>query len=153
MWLILAAFVAFLVWLVWRFRHLFKGDGGGRGKRLPAPAARVVMGLEVAPESLPRDIPAAAMELWRVGRRQEALSLLYRGAISRLIANGGVEIAESDTESDCLRRVEAEAAAHAGYFSGLTETWMRLAYGRTPPPEEAMRQLCESWPFVEGGSA
>jgi hypothetical protein len=152
MWLILGAFVAFVVWLVWRFRHLFKG-GGGPGKRLPPPAARVVMGMEVAPESLPQDIPAAAMELWHVGRRQEAMSLLYRGAISRLIAAGGVEIAESDTESDCLRRVAADAAAHAGYFSGLTEAWMGLAYGRRPPPEDVMRTLCDSWPFAERRNA
>jgi hypothetical protein len=117
---------------------------------VPPPQVRVVMGMEVAPESLPPDIPAAAMELWRVGRRQEAMSLLYRGTISRLIATGGVEIAESDTESDCLRRVAAEAAAHAGYFSGLTETWMRLAYGRSAPPDEAMQELCASWPFAEG---
>ncbi len=150
LWLVLLAFVAFVVWLIWRYRHLFKGGGGAPAKRLATPAARVVMGLEVAPESLPRDIPAAAMELWQVGRRQEAMGLLYRGAISRLIANGGVEIAESDTESDCLRRVAAEAAVHAGYFSGLTEAWMRLAYGRSAPPEEAMRRLCESWPFAEG---
>ena len=149
MWLILGAFVAFLVWLIWRFRHLFRGSGGAAPKRI-APQARVVMGMEVAPESLPADIPAAAMELWRVGRRQEAMSLLYRGTISKLIATGGVEIAESDTESDCLRRVAAEAQAHAGYFSGLTEAWMRLAYGRSAPPDEAMQELCASWPFAEG---
>ncbi len=150
MWLILSAFVAFVVWLIWRYRHLLRGSGGVAAKRVPPPQARVVMGMEVAPESLPPDIPAASMELWRVGRRQEAMSLLYRGTISRLIATGGVEIAESDTESDCLRRVTAEAAAHAGYFSGLTETWMRLAYGRSAPPDEAMQELCVSWPFAEG---
>jgi Domain of unknown function (DUF4129) len=149
MWLILGAFVAFVVWMIWRFRHLFRGSGGVAAKRVPPPQARVVMGMEVAPESLPPDIPAAAMELWRVGRRQEAMSLLYRGTISKLIATGGVEIAESDTESDCLRRVAAEAAAHAGYFSGLTEAWMRLAYGRSAPPDEAMQDLCASWPFAE----
>jgi hypothetical protein len=149
MWLVVVAFVGFVVWLVWRYRHLFQG-GARPGERRPPAAARVVMGLEVAPESLPRDIPAAAMELWRVGRRQEAMSLLYRGTISKLIATGGVEIAESDTESDCLRRVAADAAAHAGYFSGLTEAWMQLAYGRSAPPDEAMRELCASWPFAEG---
>jgi hypothetical protein len=150
MWLVLGAFVAFVVWLIWRYRHLLRGSGSVGAKRVPPPQVRVVMGMEVAPESLPPDIPAAAMELWRVGRRQEAMSLLYRGTISRLIATGGVEIAESDTESDCLRRVAAEAAAHAGYFSGLTETWMRLAYGRSAPPDEAMQELCASWPFAEG---
>lgn len=145
-WLLLGAFIAFLVWMIWRHRHVFRGRGIALSKPVPA-AARVVMGLDVAPETLPKDIPAAAMELWRVGRRQEAMSLLYRGAISRLIESGGVEIAESDTETDCLRRVEAEAAAHAGYFGGLTEAWMMLAYGRRAPQDERMQELCARWPF------
>ena len=148
-WSALAALIGFIVWLIWRNRHLFKA--GGFTKRVPgvAPQAKVVMGMDVAPESLPQDIPAAAMELWRVGRRQEAMSLLYRGTISKLITSRGVEIAESDTESDCLRRVTAEAAPVAGYFSGLTEAWMLLAYGRSAPPDQTMEQLCANWPFVE----
>lgn len=149
LYLVLGAAVGFLLWLIWRYRHVFKRGGLSLpGKRTPPPA-RVVMGMDVAPESLPPDIPTAAMELWRVGRRQEAMSLLYRGSISRLIAASGVEIAESDTESDCVRRVVAEAPPHAGYFSGLTEIWMSMAYGRTPPAEEAMRELCTRWPFSE----
>ena len=150
MWLVIGAFLFFVGWLIWRYRHLFAGGAVPQGKRLPAPRAQVVMGMAVAPESLPQDIPRAAMDLWRVGRRQEAMSLLYRGTISKLIATAGVEIAESDTESDCLRRVEAEASAHAGYFGGLTAAWMMLAYGRSAPPDEAMQELCERWPFMEG---
>jgi hypothetical protein len=145
-WTLLGLLIAFLVWMVWRHRHVFNARGISMGKRAPT-AARVVMGMDVAPESLPKDIPTAAMELWRVGRRQEAMSLLYRGAISRLIEASGVEIAESDTESDCLRRVEMEAAAHAGYFEGLTDAWMTLAYGRRAPQDERMQELCAAWPF------
>jgi hypothetical protein len=48
--------------------------------------------------------------------------------------------------------VAAQAAGHAGYFSGLTEAWMRLAYGRSAPPDEAMQELCASWPFAERGA-
>jgi hypothetical protein len=147
--LAIGAILAFLVWLVWRYRHVLRQGGiDGGGKRIRS-QARVVMGMDVAPESLPPDIPQAAMELWRVGRRQEAMSLLYRGAISRLIDGNGVEIAESDTESDCVRRVAAEAAPHAAYFGGLTEAWMRLAYGRNIPADETMTDLCARWPFPE----
>ncbi len=150
--LAIAAAIAFVVWMIWRFRHLFGGGRAGpAGRRVPPPP-RVVMGMDVAPESLPDDVPAKALELWGVGRRQEAMSLLYRGAISRLIESGGVEIAESDTESDCLRRVAAEAEPFAAYFSGLTEAWMRLAYGRSAPGDERIRDLCAGWPFaLKGG--
>ena len=148
-WSAFGALIAFIVWLIWRNRHLFKT--GGFHKRVPRvpPQAKVVMGMDVAPESLPADIPTAAMELWRVGRRQEAMSLLYRGTISKLITSRGVEIAESDTESDCLRRVTAEAAPLAGYFGGLTDAWVLLAYGRSAPPDQTMEQLCSSGPFTE----
>jgi hypothetical protein len=150
---IIGAVVAFIIWMIWRYRHVWnRKNTGGSDKKL-APAARVVMGMDVAPESLPKDIPAAAMELWRVGRRQEALGLLYRGAISRLIEGNNVEIAESDTESDCMRRVTAEAATHAPYFRGLTDAWMLIAYGRVAPRDEAMTELCQRWPFPERRSA
>ncbi len=150
---VLGAAIAFVIWMLWRYRHILNRKGaGGSDKKLPH-TARVVMGMDVAPESLPKDIPAAAMELWRVGRRQEALGLLYRGAISRLIEGNGVEIAESDTESDCVRRVSTEAATHATYFGGLTDAWMLIAYGRVAPQDEAMVQLCQRWPFPERRTA
>lgn len=146
---LLGAVIASVIWLVWKNRHLFKAGSFAKRIRRAAPQAKVVMGMDVAPESLPADIPAVAMELWRVGRRQEAMSLLYRGSISKLITGRGVEIAESDTESDCLRRVEAEAIAEAGYFAGLTEAWVLLAYGRSAPPDRTMEDLCATWPFRE----
>lgn len=106
------------------------------------------MGMDVAPESLPKDIPGQAMELWLAGRKQEALGLLYRGAISRLIETARLEIAESDTESDCLRRVAAGSPVYEGYFGGLTRVWMRLAYARITPHDQEVGELCSAWPFA-----
>ncbi|BCX49261.1 DUF4129 domain-containing protein [Haloferula helveola] len=139
-----------LGWLIYRFRHVFSG---GRGARVPAePAkARVVMGMEVTAESLPRDVPAAAMAAWREGRHQEAMSLLYRGSISWMIRHGRVEIAESDTENDCLGRVDRAGSGHLGYFRMLTGDWVRLAYARELPSDARVEELCGHWPFREGG--
>ena len=73
---------------------------------------------------------------------------------AKIIDVSGVEIQESDTEGDCLRRVQdAGAAAHPRYFNGLTGTWMQLAYAGRTPPETEVRALCESWPFRERGIA
>ena len=44
-----------------------------------------VRDLDVRPESLPDDVGAAAWALWQAGKVPAALSLLYRGALSRLI--------------------------------------------------------------------
>jgi hypothetical protein len=138
-------------WVIWKNRHLFLMGSRGGKEPLPAPKARVVLGMEVAADSLPVDVPSAAWALWRQGRHQEALGLLYRGAISRVIESGGVEIQESDTEGDCLRRVEkVGAAVHPGYFRGITGAWSQLAYAGVRPRDEQVEVLCREWPFGEG---
>ena len=149
----LALAIGFIAWLCLKYRNLLALRGGG-GKPARVLAARVVMGMEVTPESLPQDIPGVAWRLWQQGRRQEALGLLYRGAISRAIEHGRVEIHQADTEGDCLRRVEqAGAVAHPGYFRGLTRIWIALAYAGKVPGDAAVEALCRDWPFVEGRSA
>ena len=136
-------------WLLWHTRQVWRHRGAGAAKA-PPPAARVVLGMPVAPESLPEDVPGAAWALWRQDRPQEALGLLYRGTISRVIQVGRVAIEESDTEGDCLRRVEqAGAAAYPEYFRGLTGVWSRLAYAGLCPEEREIEALCQQWPFMD----
>jgi hypothetical protein len=137
-----------LGWLLWKYRYVFARDGLPAGAAA-APAARVVMGLAVTPESLPGDIPGAVWGLWQQGRRHEALGLLYRGTISRVIEHGRVPIHEADTEGDCLRRVEeAGEVAFPGYFTGLTRVWIRLAYAGEVPRDDEVAALCHEWPFA-----
>ncbi|MBK1882189.1 hypothetical protein JIN85_07175 [Luteolibacter pohnpeiensis] len=145
---LLGLVICFLAWVIWRFRHAFIYRGGIASTSATVPSARVVMGMEVTPESLPDDIPAAVMALWQRGLRQEALGLLYRGAISKVMVLAHVEIQESDTEGDCLERVRhAGAVAHPDYFGSLTHTWMRMAYAGTAPADLEVGTLCSSWPF------
>ena len=148
MYTFLALVIALVAWVIWRFRHAFSYRGGFAEKAPKLAAARVVMGMEVTPESLPDDIPAAAMALWQQGLRHEAMGLLYRGAISKAIDLARVEIQESDTEGDCLERVRTVGpAAHPEYFSSLTHAWMKMAYAETPPADVEVGTLCSSWPF------
>ncbi len=139
-----------LGWVIWRYRHVFKIHGAiDEGDRF-IPSARVVMGMEVSSVSLPDDVPTAAWSLWQEGRHQEALALLYRGSISRVMEIARVEILESDTEGDCLRRVQsAGAVAHPDYFRGITGAWIRLAYAGVSPADAEVHALCQQWPFGE----
>jgi hypothetical protein len=145
-----ALLLGLIVWLIWMNRHAF-GIRRIAGREPEAPAAaRVVMGMEVSPETLPSDVPSAAWELWRQGKHQEALGLLYRGAISKVIEIGRVEIQESDTEGDCVRRVDqAGQTAHPEYFRGITGAWIRMAYAGTCPDDREVESLCRQWPFAE----
>jgi hypothetical protein len=146
---VVALLVGFLIWLVWKNRHVFMIRGPRvKGDARIAPSARVVMGMEVSPDTLPADVPTAAWALWQQGRHQEALGLLYRGSISRVMEIGRVEIHESDTEGDCLRRVEqAGAAVHPDYFRDITGMWIRLAYAGVSPADSEVRAHCQAWPF------
>lgn len=150
----LALLIALIVWLIIRYWHVFKMKSPGGVKAIAPPTAKVVMGMQVTAESLPKDIPSRVLALWREGKHHEALALLYRGTISKVIDISRVDIQESDTEGDCLRRVVAAGnAAHPGYFKGLTETWMRLAYAELVPSESDVVSLCSAWPYAERRSA
>ena len=151
---LLALLIGLIVWLIWRYRHVFQLKMSGEKIKAPAPVAKVVMGMQVTAESLPKDIPARVLALWREGKHHEALALLYRGTISKVIDASRVDIQESDTEGDCLRRVVAAGnGAHPGYFRGLTETWMKLAYAGMVPADSDIVTLCNEWPYVERRTA
>ena len=65
---------------------------------------------------------------------REALSLLYRGALSSLVNAKGIALNAGDTERDCLRRARAVLTreGHA-YFVELVAAWEAIAYaGRCP---------------------
>lgn len=147
----LVGLAALLGWLLWRNRHLLAGTGD-RPVRTPRRPARVVMGMDVRPESLPGDVGGEARRLWGEGRGREAMALLYRGAVSWMVGRGGVAISESDTEGDCLRKVRQDGSEHLDYFERLTEAWQVLAYAGRQPGAELVDELCGGWPFREGGA-
>jgi Domain of unknown function (DUF4129) len=105
-----------------------------------------LFGLALAPESLPDDVAAAAAALARGGRPREALSLLYRGALSVLVHRDHVPLAEGDTEGDCVRAARKTLPANAGdYFARLVQTWTAAAYAGRSPDAGGAEALCREW--------
>ncbi len=150
---IVAAVLAIAYWL-YQYRHLLKGGCLRRGSSDIGPRATTVMGMDVRGDSLPDNIAQSAWEAWIAGRPQEAMSLLYRGSISWLIERERLPIAESDTENDCLQHAhQLENVAMLDYFSRLTAQWITGAYGKRWPTDETVKELCQSWPFHQGGPA
>ncbi|TDU63119.1 uncharacterized protein DUF4129 [Prosthecobacter fusiformis] len=138
-------------WLVLN-QHLF--GFARRVKRVAEPAGpRVVMGMDIASESLPDDITAAARAAWAAGRLREALSLLYRGALSRLVEQQRLPIRDSDTEDDCLMKVaDLGDAPVTEFFRALTMIWVRAAYAGEEAREGEFENLCRTWPFLAGAT-
>jgi hypothetical protein len=141
--LLVVAFVGLLVYLLYRYRAPL----ARLGRRQPAETApQVLFGLDVTPESLPQDVPAEVLRLWEEGAGREALGLLYRASLSRLIDRHQVEFRDSHTEAECAALVREQGIESlTAYFAELTRVWRGLAYGHRAPAGETVRDLCQGW--------
>lgn len=111
-----------------------------------------LFGLDLRGESLPRDPMAEALRLLAAGDSRGALSLLYRGALVRLVFDHGLEIPRSATEGECLRRVDARCTPElSAYFGELTRHWRSLAYAHRIPERSRLERLAQGWGAAFGG--
>ncbi len=133
-WVLAVGAAAYALW--WASRLLPRGAAPGREAYRPPPA---LFGMELAPDTLPPDVAAAAAALAREGRLREALSLLYRGALSELVHRRGIELLASHTEG------EAVALAGMPYFASLVDAWRRCAYAKREPSVEEIGRLAEGY--------
>lgn len=141
MWLVGAGL---LIWVLLRLR-----DWAGRTSSpvaLSGPLPTHVGTLDIRPESLPADIGAAARRLWQRGEQRAALSLLYRGALSRLVHAHGVAIRAASTERECLALAAARLAPGAQTFLvQLVTSWQSVAYARRQLAEDSLEALCQGF--------
>lgn len=133
-------------WLILN-KHLFL-TGRFKSKHSPEAGPKVIMGLDITSASLPTDIVKAAQAAWAEGQPKEALSLLYRGTLSRLVEQRRLPIRDSDTEDDCLLKVaQMGDVAVTDFFRHLTLAWVRMAYAGVAAREVEFEDLCRTWPF------
>jgi hypothetical protein len=144
-WLLGAVLVAVLLVTLRRWIQV-GGDGAATG---PLAAPTRVGTLDVRPESLPDRIGAAAQVLWLQGRHRSALSLLYRGALSRLIHGYAVPIRAAHTEAECLNLAHARLATEQrGFFGELVRVWQLAVYGARDPDDNRVLQLCKDFDCI-----
>jgi hypothetical protein len=139
--------VALLAGLMFYLLHRFRGPLSRLAAReREASAPEIMFGLEVTPQSLPADVPGQVMRLWADGAHREALGLLYRASLSRLIERYEIGFRASHTEAECAALVKAQGIdSLSDYFSRLTDAWRRLAYGHQVPAGETVQGLCSGW--------
>ena len=141
--LLVALFAGLLFYLLRRYRGPLSRLGAARVR---AKAPEILFGLDVTAESLPEDVPSEVMLLWERGANREALSLLYRASLSRLIDRYQLAFHASHTEAECASLVRAYGIdSLSRYFWELTQVWRRLAYGHRLPPGDTVRNLCAGW--------
>ena len=139
-----AGAIAAAIAVIWAYRT-FEARTPAPGP-IAAPALARVGDMDIRPESLPEDIGAAALALAEAGKTREALSLLYRGALSRAVHRFGVPIGESYTEGEALRAVGARLdAPRTAYFTDLVGIWRRAVYAGEAMARDPIRHLCRSF--------
>jgi hypothetical protein len=129
-WVAVAAAAAYLVWRAWKALPLAASPPR---ERYRPPAA--LFGMELAPDKLPADVADAAARLASEGRLREALSLLYRGALSELVHKRGVRLLASHTEGEAVR------LAGVPYFASLVEAWRACAYAKRELSAATVQEL------------
>jgi hypothetical protein len=131
-----------LAWLVVRIRRWVQvRAGGGRHRMAPLPSH--IGSLDIRPESLPDDVGSEVASLWQRGQRRPALSLLYRGALSRLVHLHAVPIRNASTEGECVKLSEGRLApVSLEFFARLVAAWQLAAYGGRLPPTAGVLALC-----------
>jgi hypothetical protein len=150
----LAALLGYVIW--WLVQYSRNYTNGPRSPRTHAPEAapRVIMGMAITRDSLPEDIVAAARAAWTAGNVREALSLLYRGALSRLVEQRRLAIRDSDTEDDCLMKAaDVVEGPVMQFFRQLTLVWVRAAYAGKEAESAEFETLCQTWPFSNNAPA
>ncbi len=134
-------------WVIWRYRN-WLATFVSRDAKKARPARTTpqqLFGLQVSAESLPDDIAGSAEKLWPHSPR-EALSLLYRALLCRLLDDYRLPLKIADTEGQVLDHVAALNQPPLATFSReLTRHWQNLAYGHRLPEPEVQQHLCDNW--------
>lgn len=137
-WILLAIVAVLLIAVLARF-----GWRPAPRRRPPPPAA--LAGFDIRPQSLPDDIPATARQYLQTGDVRGALSLLFRGALSRLAHQEHVPFSRGDTEGDCLVKVRTHTPARSAFMARLLGCWQGLAYAHRIVGHSEVETLCHEW--------
>lgn len=141
LWILLALTVAALLYVIIVRLPVIKG----RSKVDYQPPIQIA-GLDIQPESLPKNIAEVALKMIREGDLRAALSLLFRGSLSVLAHRDRIVFRSSDTEQDCIRRVKRSEHPSSEFFVRLTRLWLAQAYAHRAPDIMELERLCLEWP-------
>lgn len=144
MWVLGAIGIGLLLWFIARALAQ-RGSAGAARLDLPSHVGK----LDIRPDSLPDDVGAAVWDLWLRGELRAALSLLYRGALSRLVHDFAVPIKAASTEGECVALAQQHAPRPAAaLFADLVGVWQPAVYGARMPAASTVQRLCSEFSAV-----
>ncbi len=138
--------VMLLVWQIIKYRHQIFS------KRVKIKTDETVgqqelFGMDLRPSAMPKSLPQKVLELWHSGKYEQAVGLLYSGALSGVIYEHGVEISDDMTEGGCQQVVNIKVKKDlAQFFRKITQMWLMTAYAHRKPSSEMIEEVCHNWP-------
>lgn len=145
--LLWAGLIALFAYVFYRYHdniRTFVNKLGNQPEHQELPTT--LLGLDVKKESLPKHIVKSASQLWSAGEHRQAIALLLRATLIKLIHENAVQLYDSDTESECCERVDEQAPKpQSGYLRSLVSAWQSIAYAHTVPSEQTFKSLCDGW--------
>ncbi|QGZ32268.1 DUF4129 domain-containing protein [Stutzerimonas stutzeri] len=145
LWALMFGLIALVFWRYREWLAVHVGRSGTRSAiaRHDAPAA--LFGFDRLPERLPLDVAGDVERLWD-SQPREALGLLYRAFLSRLLHESRLPLGTADTEGEILTMLRRQGSPElVRYAETLTAYWQNLAYGHQLPPSAARNELCDGW--------
>jgi hypothetical protein len=138
---LLLAGVAFALFRAWRGRLPVSESA------MPSSSgdSRFATGVERrALRPLPADVAGTARRLAREGRSEEAIGLLYRGALAALESRGLLPGRIDFTEAECVEFLaRGRQATLARALETIVRGWQQVAYGHRVLPLEKVEELCD----------
>ncbi len=145
-WLFLIALIVFILFKIPAMIEYFQSGARSKNEKLSnKKKPEQLFGLDLKLENLPDDIVQESKILWQQSQHREALGLLYRASLSKLIHQFDCEFEDGFTELECLIIVQQNQLSLSPYFSELTQAWRLLAYGHKLPSEQTFLTLADHW--------
>ena len=147
--LLWAALAGLLAWLVFAYKEQIKGllAGGTSPSKPDLPVS--LFGVKLQQSKLPENIVASAVMHWNNGERREAMALLLRASLLKVLNRYPCHLFDSDTENECVAKIEqASPNAISTFMRKLVDLWLALAYAHRLPSEHEFQDLCSAYQEV-----
>ncbi len=139
--------VCFLLYQLHKYREYFINiikPVENDKKKIPSE----IFGLDITPRSIPDLLSDEVLKLWNEGEFMQAISLLYRGYLSKLTHEFNVDIKISYTENDCLlaaKQAIANKKETLQLFTQISQIWLKSAYAHQLPSKDEVIDCCRAW--------
>jgi hypothetical protein len=150
-WFLISSLLVFIIVLIVMKKEQIKKLFGAPSSRREKQKTGYGEGKKREKTVLPRQIIGQAQYLWKDGKPKQALSLIYRGALSYFNSKMQIAIPASATEDEAFNQVSRCLHSRASYknilsdFAGLIRAWLYSAYANRHPDNTIFNSLCHSW--------